>query len=104
MHCPAAVSQPEGVHDTHDAPLLPCPHWFADCDARGMHWPLTGSQQPAQFDAEHAGGGAAAHRWLEQKGVDPEQTAQKLPPAPQAEALVPTTHAPVPRSMHPAHG
>ncbi len=56
-----------------------------------------------QFAAEHAGGGAAVHRWLEQKGVVPEHAEQKLPLEPHAELLVPATQLPVPKSMQPAH-
>ncbi len=102
MHWPAVVSQVSGAHETHKAPLLPCPHWFVDCEARGMHWPLIGSQQPVQFDAEHVGGGAAVHRWLEQNGVVPEHEEQKSPLEPHAELLVPVTQAPVEKSMQPA--
>ncbi len=69
-----------------------------------MHWPLTGSQQPEQFAAEHVGGGAAVQRWLEQNGVVPEQAEQKLPLEPHADALVPDRQVPVPMSMQPAQG
>lgn len=92
----------EEVHETQTAPLVPCPHCVADCEPRGMHWPLIESQQPVQFDAEHAGGGDAVHRWLEQNGVVPEHDEQKAPLEPHAELLVPETHVPVPMSMQPA--
>lgn len=102
MHWPALVSHVSRPHETHAAPLVPCPHCVADCESRGMHWPLIESQQPEQVDAEHVGGGEAVHRWLVQNGVVPEHDEHDPPLEPHAVALVPGRQAPVPRSMQPA--
>lgn len=66
-----------------------------------MHWPVIESQQPAQFAAEHAGGGVAVQRRFEQNGVVPEHAEQMAPPEPHADALVPLAQVPVERSMQP---